>query len=108
MAGAFVADSGFPLSRYMESGSFWSWVRAHAPRTYIDDKSYRLDEYMLYPERWVRDQHINFLLLGYYEGPIELEMEKYAIEAGFDSEVIRAWNGLTLKFFFNPNCIKSI
>jgi hypothetical protein len=105
LAGAFVADSGFPLSRYMEGAIFWSWVRAQVPQTYITDKSYHLDEYVLFPERWVRDQRINFLLVGYYPGPAEVDIERYAIEHGFGMEVLRVWEGLTLKFYFNPDCI---
>jgi hypothetical protein len=107
LAGAFVVDSGFPLSRYMEGGFFWSWVRDQVPQAYIADKDYHLDEYVLFPERWVRDQRINFLLVGYYPGPAEAGIEKYAIESGFSKEVMPVWNGVTLKFYFNPACIAS-
>ena len=91
----------------MEGGTFWSWVSAQVPQTYIADKSYHLDEYMIFPERWVRDQRINFLLLGYYPGHTEEDLEKYASERDFSVVALPAWNGLTLKFYFNPECIKS-
>lgn len=106
-AGAFVVDSGFTLSRYMEGGIFWSWVSAQVPQVFITDKNYHLDEYMIHPEEWVRDQRIDFLLLGFYPGPAETDMEKYASERGFRAEILPAWNGATLKFYFNPECIRS-
>jgi hypothetical protein len=104
LAGAFAVDTGFPLSRYMEGGVFWSWVRDQVPRTYIADKSYRLDEYTLYPERWVRDQAINFVLVGYYPGAAESAIEAYAVERGFKAEIFPLWQGATLKFYYNPGC----
>jgi hypothetical protein len=107
LAGAFVVDSGFSLSRYMEGGTFWSWVSPQVPQAYIADKNYHLDEYMIFPERWVRDQRINFLLLGYYPGHTEEDLEKYASERGFSVVALPAWTGLALKFYFNPECIRS-
>lgn len=107
LAGAFVVDSGFTLSRYMEGGIFWSWVSAQVPQAFIDDKKYHLDEYMIHPEKWVRDQRIDFLLLGFYPGLAEADMEKYASERGFSVEVLPAWHNVTLKFYFNPECIRS-
>jgi len=106
-AGAFVVDSGFSLSRYMEGGIFWSWVSAQVPQSFIADKSYHLDEYIIHPERWVRDRRINFLLLGFYPGPAEADMERYALERGFIAEVMPAWDGATLRFYFNPECLGS-
>ena len=105
LAAAFVMDTGFPLSKYTEGGIFWSWVRAQVPQTYITEKSYHLDEYVLFPERWVRDQGINFLLVGYYPGTVEADIERYAVERGFRREVVRAWDGVTLSFYFNPDCV---
>lgn len=105
LAGAFVVDSGFRLSRYMEGGVFWTWVRSYVPQIYLADRIYHLDEYILFPERWVRDQRLNFLLLGFYPGPAETEMEKYAVERGFSKKVLPAWPDTTLEFYFNPDCI---
>jgi hypothetical protein len=62
---------------------------------------------MIHPEKWVRDQRIDFLLLGFYPGLAEADMEKYASERGFSVEVLPAWHNVTLKFYFNPECIRS-
>ena len=107
LAGAFVVDSGFRLGSYMEGGWFWTWVSAHVPQSYIADKRYHLDEYLIFPEKWVRDQHINFLVVGYYPGShSEEDLEKYALERAFGVVTFPVWKGSTLKFYFNPDCMR--
>jgi hypothetical protein len=105
LSGAFIVDSGFSPSKYMEGGIFWPRLKGFIKSQYFVEYKYHIDPYSIDPTTWIRIQGIDFLLIGFYGDNIEESFRSYGRESRFEERVVGRIYNTTISLLYNPACV---
>jgi hypothetical protein len=121
-SGAFVIDTGFPLSKFTEGGIFWVRLDGFVEERFLlDSTRYHVPKSLLQPGTYIQTEGINIILLGYYnlegyerEMEAEQKLRDLAIQAGYvkksiSTNLLRGANTSVgrqeLELWIKPMCI---
>jgi hypothetical protein len=102
---AFAMDSALRLTGPNTAGIFWARLRGAMPEIYFDDTRYHLSRQTIYPEEWLREKQMRFVVTGYYPD-YDASVVRYAEEQGFTRRTVGTIQGHEISLYYDVSCLR--